>query len=458
MLYQGLVFLYPLITTPLISRAFGAEIVGIYSYTYAIAYYFSLAATLGIGNYGSRQIAMCRDDHASLCNLFWELYSLQLMCSIITVIIYAFYVGLSSSQYTVVRIFQGIMIIAAMVDISWFFSGMEHFKTMVFRNCAIKLSSLALIFLCVKDETDLLDYIIIMTCTTLLGQLTLWPVALKTVGKPRFFFYKTKKHISSVVQLFLPVIAINAYTIIDKMFLGVFRNMQEVGYFENSDKIVRMPVGLVNAAAYVMLPRSSYFIAHEESDRNNLYLLNTLKIVLILVIPITAGLMAITPQLVPWYLGADFLPCIKGISALSPLIIFLSINSILRMQYFIPNRKDRIYTTSILIGVVFNLVFNFIYTKKMGLYGVIIASTLSEVVSCAYLILHVYKIINVYSVWNTCIYSMISCIPMIAAVRKIGAQLGPSLKTNVIQLLIGIIVYGICILVGYKINQKLIVS
>jgi len=41
-LYQVLVIIVPLITTPYLSRVLGAEGIGIYSYTYAIVTYFIL--------------------------------------------------------------------------------------------------------------------------------------------------------------------------------------------------------------------------------------------------------------------------------------------------------------------------------------------------------------------------------------------------------------------------------
>ena len=56
-IYQILVMVIPLITTPYVSRVLGAEPIGIYSYTLSIATYFILFGTLGVGMYGQREIA-----------------------------------------------------------------------------------------------------------------------------------------------------------------------------------------------------------------------------------------------------------------------------------------------------------------------------------------------------------------------------------------------------------------
>ena len=60
--YQILAIIFPLFTTPYISRVIGAEGIGIYSYTNAIAYNFILFAMLGMSNLGNRSIASVNNN------------------------------------------------------------------------------------------------------------------------------------------------------------------------------------------------------------------------------------------------------------------------------------------------------------------------------------------------------------------------------------------------------------
>mgnify|MGYP004560887567 FL=1 len=57
LIYQSLILIVPIITTPYLSRALGAEAIGIYSYTISITTYFVLFGSLGIALYGQREIA-----------------------------------------------------------------------------------------------------------------------------------------------------------------------------------------------------------------------------------------------------------------------------------------------------------------------------------------------------------------------------------------------------------------
>ena len=51
--YNILNILIPFISTPYIARVLGAEKIGIYSYSYSVAYYFVIFAMLGLNNYGN---------------------------------------------------------------------------------------------------------------------------------------------------------------------------------------------------------------------------------------------------------------------------------------------------------------------------------------------------------------------------------------------------------------------
>lgn len=124
--YQFLVIILPLITTPYISRVLGAEKIGMYSYSYSIAYYFVMFIMLGLNNYGNRTIASVRDDKAKLSKTFFEIYSMQLVTSLIAIIIYIIFACFfSNNAMTWILL---VYVISAAIDINWFFFGLEEFK------------------------------------------------------------------------------------------------------------------------------------------------------------------------------------------------------------------------------------------------------------------------------------------------------------------------------------------
>ena len=77
LMYQVLVLILPLVTTPYISRVLGAENIGIYSYTLSIVTYFILFGSLGIALYGQREIAYYQEDKKKYSSIFWEIVILR---------------------------------------------------------------------------------------------------------------------------------------------------------------------------------------------------------------------------------------------------------------------------------------------------------------------------------------------------------------------------------------------
>ena len=73
MVYQVLILVLPLVTTPYLSRVLGAENIGIYGYTYAIVTYFILFGSLGVALYGQREIAYNQANPENRKKTFFEI-------------------------------------------------------------------------------------------------------------------------------------------------------------------------------------------------------------------------------------------------------------------------------------------------------------------------------------------------------------------------------------------------
>ena len=78
LLYEIVVLVVPLITAPYLSRVLGADGIGVSSYTLSIVSYFILIANVGTTSYGSREIAMARDNKKEMSKIFWELFCLKI--------------------------------------------------------------------------------------------------------------------------------------------------------------------------------------------------------------------------------------------------------------------------------------------------------------------------------------------------------------------------------------------
>ncbi|MCB5607960.1 oligosaccharide flippase family protein, partial [[Ruminococcus] gnavus] len=85
------------------------------------------------------------------------------------------------------------------------------------------------IFIFVKTANDIYVYGLLMVLGMLISQLMLWPFVPKYVKIKRVTFSEIKNHLIPNLTLFIPVIAISLYTIMDKVMLGALSTMTEVG-------------------------------------------------------------------------------------------------------------------------------------------------------------------------------------------------------------------------------------
>ena len=377
-IYQLLVVILPLITSPYVSRRLGAEMSGVYAYTYSIAYYFMMFGRLGIVTYGNRCIAKVRDNQNDLNRTFSSLLCFQLVFSIIMIILYIFYTISFVKDNHIIYYIHLTAIIANMIDITWLFFGIEEFKLTLSRNILVKLISFFCILLFVKDSSDLWIYTLIMGGSTLLGQLITW-----TFLKGRVKIIKPKYseiivHLKPNLVLFIPSIAISIFQIMDKIMLGNISAITQVGFYEYAEKIISVPKSIITALGTAMLPRMTNMFAKGEEKKSKEYIKNTMFYVSIITPALVFGLMSVSNIFAPVYWGYEYIPCAYLIIILSPGVIFSVIGNVIRTQYLIPKSRDKEYVISLIAGAVINLIGNIILIPRLGAIGASISTVLAE--------------------------------------------------------------------------------
>ena len=116
--YRILTIITPLITSPIISRALGAQNLGIYSATQAYVNYFTLFSMLGIEYYGNRTIAALRNNKEALERSFWSIYAVQLSSVLISTLVYYITIYWLPSERRFISILQALWLISCLLDIN----------------------------------------------------------------------------------------------------------------------------------------------------------------------------------------------------------------------------------------------------------------------------------------------------------------------------------------------------
>lgn len=391
--YQILMIIIPLITVPIVTRSLGATNLGIYSYTNSITNYFMLFGLLGISNYGNREVAKNRNNKNTLSITFWNIYTVQFVFSIIVLFIYIIY-AIFLSNYSTIALIQVLFIISTILDINWFFFGIEKFKTTVTRNAIIKIISLLLIIAFVNNPSDLWKYTLILSFGTFLSQFVLWFFLFKEIDFVPLKKISIKEHLKGIFVLFIPVISYSIYKLMDKIMIGMFTDVSNVAFYENAEKIINVPTLVVAALGTVMMPRISNLISNNNVDDAKKYFNASIEFVFFFSIPVVFGLIFVGSDLCQIYLGNDFIKSGQLLQLLSVTVFFVSIANVVRTQYLIPMAKDKIYIISTVLGAVINFILNIILIQMIGVSGACIGTIVAEFVVMFYQIILTKKEIN----------------------------------------------------------------
>lgn len=378
LIYQVLVLILPLVTTPYLSRVLGAEGTGIYSYTISIVTYFTLFGSLGVAMYAQREIAYVQDNVEKRSKIFWEVVLLRLITLSLSMVIF-FFVFVRNGEYSVYYKILMLEIIATAVDISAFFQGMEEFKKIIKRNLIVKCISIICIFVFIKQSTDLWKYILIYTLSNFIGNISLWLYLPKYIKKIKISSLNIIQHIKPTVILFVPQIAIQIYTVLDKTMIGaLIADKSEVGYYEQAQKIVKMLLTIITSLGTVMLPRVANQFANGEEEKIKDNIKKSFNYVYLLSIPMVLGIIAVAKDLVPWFLGNDFIKSTYIIYVISPILLFIGLSNVIGVQYLLPTKKQKEYTISVVVGAIVNLVLNYIFIPKLMSVGAAIGTVIAE--------------------------------------------------------------------------------
>ena len=371
----------PLITTPYLSRVLGVDGIGTYSFTTSIVSYFVLLATLGVSTYAQREVAYHQDDMRATSRIFYEVMLLKVILVIVSMLLY--YLMIMTWQPESERLIywiQALNIFAVLFDISWFFQGLEEFGKIVFRNLVIRVLNIVMIFLCIKSSEDLLLYIGLLAVMGILATGLLFQYMPCYLVRVPWQTIKPWRNFRVMIELFLPNMAIQVYTVLDKTMLGMMvGSPAENGYYEQAEKIVKISLTVVTSLGTVMLPRIAFAYARGQMEDIRKYMLLSFRFVWAISLFSMAVIVGIAANFVPWFLGPDFGPVVALLQMFTILLPVIGISNVIGIQYLLTTNRQNLLTASVTSGAIVNFLLNLYMIPHFSSMGATIASILAEI-------------------------------------------------------------------------------
>lgn len=451
-LYQILVLIAPIITTPYVSRVLGVTNIGIYNYVQSIATYFVLFGAMGTSLYGQREIAYVNDDREKRSNTFWEIVIFRIITVFLATLIY-FVIFCFNREYIGLYRILIFEIIASAIDISWFYMGIQDFKITVIRNSIIKVIGIILVFELVKSKEDIPVYTVCLTVPILIGNISLWFGLKKHINVNFNDLTDRIKGISSrlkpILGFFIPQIALEVYLVLDKTMIGIFgSNIDQVGFYTQAQKIVTIILRIVTSLGTVMLPLMASIFAQGDLNKINQNIQKSFHFTLLLSSSLLFGIDSVAPTFVPFFLGEGYDLVVPLIYYISPIMIIVGISNVLGNQFLLPTKHQKEFTISIVSGACVNFTLNFILIRYFDAIGASMATVAAEATVALVQCYYVRKRIDLKQCFKPMLKYLCFGLIMFVCVRHLSLLNTNSFFLLVFQIVVGMIIYAILLIIS----------
>ncbi|MEO8768533.1 MAG: oligosaccharide flippase family protein [Ferruginibacter sp.] len=264
-LVQGLTILFPLITFPYLLRVLGVEGFGTFTLIQTGIMYFDMLVSFGFGLTATKHISESRLDKEKTHKVISTVYIIKgilFISSVILLLLSCIFFSWLRANF-LLAVISCIYLLGNLLFPDWFFQGIQKMRNITIVAFVSKLASLLLIFLLVKEKSDLIYVIVALAAGNLIAGFlgvyilsTYVSLKLKFPGKA-FIIAMTKES----AYVFTSIILAPFYSSVNIFILQGFTNPLIVGQYAVAEKIFNAVGMLTNIANRTFYPHLSQLYA-----------------------------------------------------------------------------------------------------------------------------------------------------------------------------------------------------
>ena len=333
---------FPLISFPYISRILQVENIGKVNFVISIINYYSLVATLGLTSYAIREGSIVRNDIKKRSHLFDELFSLNVITTIVAYILLGIsLVWIPSFQeYRSLLLIYSLTMLFNAIGVGWACSVFEDYLFITVRSIIFQFLALVMMFLFIHKQEDYYKYTWIMVF-----QVAGTGVSnLLHVSKVHRFKFTTKidlkKHIKPVLTLFATEIATTIYVSSDTTVIGFLAGDYYNGLYAVSTKIYRVAKQMLAAILQVAIPRlSNYYNNGNMKDFEDV-IQEVGEMLILVLMPIVVGIFYCAKPIIILLSGIEYTEAYVSLQILSISLVFAIIAWFLSQCVIVPKKME----------------------------------------------------------------------------------------------------------------------
>lgn len=371
MLNSVLSIIFPLITFPYASRILFPEGIGRVNFANSIVSYFCVLATLGISSYAVREAARRREDKRELSIFVKEVFLLNAISTAVSfaaLCLTIFFVG-KLHGYLLLLAISSSQLLFNLIGLPWLYYAEEEYEYITLRQIFFQIFGLIFLFLFVRTKEDINWYCAMGVLTNVGVNICNFIHSRKYIDWREKAKLNIAQHLKPVFIFFGMTVVTSVYTMLDTSMLGFLSDDTQVGYYTAANKLNKMVFGLFSAAIGVLLPRFAYYREKGKSDEMFALFNKAFGYTLFFAIPAAAGMLAISRPITILMSGQEFAPAVPAMRILTPLLIAISLSSLMGVQLFTPLGKEKFTLYAEILGAAANVTCNCLLIPRYGAIG-----------------------------------------------------------------------------------------
>lgn len=437
--YRLMDALFPLVSVAYIARTLSPAGVGSVAFAQNIVSYFVMFAAMGIPTYGTREIAVCREDPQKRDAVFSELIFLNGIATLFCAAIYYGGIALLRPEDTLLHCIMGLCILLNLINIDWLYQGEEDYVYITLRSFIVKLVMLMALFCFVKTEADYLIYGLIQ-CLGVGGNYIFNVFHARKRVRLVMRGLNIRRHMKPVMLLLLSGLVGAVYARCDVTVLGAITSDAEVGYYTSAQKVITVVITMITASTAVFLPRLSNVI-RRDMQQFQWYLRCGTWLVLWLAIPAFMGLLLVSEDLTRFLFTDAYLPMVDTLKILSLLVLIRGLGDLLCYQAVISSGREKELIFPRVIASLVSVLLLTVLIPRLGINGAAIALIVSETLVNGMILIRQRDLLRFAVAWKDLMGILLACGAMAATVVAIQLALPWGAARFVLSVAAGVVVY-----------------
>lgn len=378
---QAVTYLLPVVILPYLFRTIGPDKFGLISFAQAFVQYFMILTDYGFSISATKEISLCREEHHKVCAVFSSVMVVKFILALASLIILGtivYFVPKFRNDWMVYVFSFGAVIGNTLFPV-WFFQGTEKMKHIADLNIIGGIIFASSIFLFVKGPEDYLMVPIINSVVFLTtGLLGLYVVFRRFGVFFRFPGYENvRKQLRAGWDIFISIVAINAYTTTRIFTVGLLTNNTVTGFYSIAEKIANFiqtfPLASFSQAIFPRLSK----IYHKNKPKAYELMQRIQHITINISLICLPIIFFFSNLIIKLVCGGDYPQTVLSLRLLLLAIFFVSSNAF-RVQFLLVCGKTHIYSRIHVLMAMIGLPLIFLLIYSFSYAGAAIATVVIE--------------------------------------------------------------------------------